>query len=198
MDPIYLRTHTAPETFNHSDFIANICKYYKPNVFLEYGVSTAIVSSNVSKYCKRVIGVDVNYHENMKNIHNFEFHKMTTREFKPILNNLNCKIDCCLIDADHESHSVFQDFCDVYPKMEDYGIIFLHDTFPVEEKYLLPTYCNDCYKVPYLIKHYFPKCEIFTCNVQPGLTMVKKMPVKNLEFHNVDKINYSDYEKYVL
>lgn len=180
--PIHLRTYTSPETFAHADFIANICKFYKPNVYIEYGLSTCITTSAVAPWCKRIIGVDIAHHSNMNLIPHLEFYKMKTSDFAPILNNMNVKIDVAFIDACHKSSVVVQDFNDIWPHMEDNGMIFLHDTFPVESHYLADHYCSDCYLVPSQLKAlYKDTIELVTIPIQPGLTMVRK--VKALDFH---------------
>ncbi len=192
--PIHLRSHTSPETFDHQTFIANICKFWKPNVYLEYGLSNCLTTSAVAPFCKKLIGVDVNHHSNMNTIPNLEFYKMTTSDFKPILDSLNIKIDVAFIDACHNSKVVVQDFHDIFPHLSENGMIFLHDTYPVDSIYLKPSYCDDCYKTPNVIKYFYgSQIEILTLPIQPGLTCVRKLPLIPLPFHDMN-IDFEIYK----
>ena len=182
--PIHLRNtpncppHFYPaETFDHPEFIASIAKWYKPNLFIEYGFGNGNSSSRVYEHCQRIISVDINNNPLTKTIPKLEFFNMNTREFKNVfLDSPNCPIvDMAFIDADHDSNVAFQDFEDLFPHIIENGIIFLHDTFPCDERWLAPGCCNDSYKVPRMIKaKYGNVCDILTIPIQPGLTVVRK------------------------
>lgn len=184
--PIHLRNMPWPaEIFDHPEFIESIAKWYRPNIFIEYGTGIGVVTQKVAPHCKRFIGVDLNRTivETM-GIKNLEFHQMTTREFKSkVLDNITETIDMAFIDADHDSKVAFQDFEDLFPKMTENGMIFLHDTYPCEEKWTSPTFCHDSWKVPNKIKRkYGHLCDVLTIPIQPGLTIVRKqtMPLAHM------------------
>jgi hypothetical protein len=179
-NPIHARNPDyVPEVFDHPNLIAYFCKWWKPEVYLEYGLSSCLTTKAVAPFCKRIIGVDVNHHPAMDTIPNLEFHRMKTSEFKPILDKLGVKLDVVFIDAWHESETVFQDFQDVFPHVAENGLIFMHDTYPCFPKYVAENYCWDAWKAPHLIKQmYGDQCEVLTIPVQPGLTMVKKLGPK--------------------
>lgn len=192
--PIHIRNpDVQPEVFDHASFIADMCKWWKPNVYLEYGLSTCLTTSRVSPYAKKIIGVDVNHHPNMDKIKNLSFYKMKTSEFKPILDSMNTVIDVAFIDACHESRIAFQDFKEIFPHVIEDGLIFLHDTYPCYPVYVEERFCHDCWKLPHLIKKEFgDRCEIITIPVQPGLTMVKKKE-KYLPWSDPKNIDYNLY-----
>jgi len=175
--PIHRRNIPGnPEIFDHPAFIASIAKWYKPNIFIEYGVAQGCATAIFAPFCKKVIGVDI------KNtckyvIPNLEFYEMDTRLFKTeVLNKIGNNVEMAFIDADHNAISAFQDFEDLFPHMIDNGIIFIHDTYPCEEKWTSSTACGDSWKVPFKIKEkYGSQCEILTIPIQPGLTMIKKV-----------------------
>jgi predicted O-methyltransferase YrrM len=102
---------------------------------------------------------------------------MSTREFKTtFLDKLREPIDMAFIDADHTSTVAFQDFEDLFPHLIESGIIFMHDTYPCDKKFLISEYCGDAWRVPDMIKaKYGRECEVLTIPIQPGLTMVRKV-----------------------
>ena len=64
-----------------------------------------------------------------------------------------------------------------FEKLIDNGIIFLHDTYPCDERCTSQIFSGDSWKVPDMIREkYGNVCDIFTVPVQPGLTMVRKHP----------------------
>ena len=174
--PIHLRNIPWPaEIFDHPQFIASIAKWYRPNLFVEYGTGHGIATKVYAPYCKRILGVDLN-HADAHKIPNLTFYQMTTRRFKTeVLDKLTETIDMAFIDADHDWKVAFQDFEDLFPKMTENGIIFLHDTYPCEKKWTDPIFCHDSWIVPFKIKEkYGAICDVFTIPIQPGLTMVRK------------------------
>ena len=194
--PVHLRnpdTYKA-EVFDHPGFIAEMCKWWKPKVFLEYGLSSCPTTSRIYPHCEKVIGVDMKYHPNMAKIPNLEFYEMKTSDFKAILDQMKTKVDIAFIDACHKSEVAFKDFKDVFPHVIEDGLIFLHDTYPMSAKYTDPVFCDDCWKLPHLIQQFYgDKCEVLTIPVQPGLTMVRKT-TKNLSWMNPETIDWSKYE----
>ena len=114
--PIHLRNIPWPmEIFDHPNFIASIAKFYKPNIFVEYGLSSCVATRVIHPHCIRYIGVDIEHHPSMDSIPNLEFYKMTTREFKTkILDDIDQPIEMAFIDADHHSEVAFQDFEDLF------------------------------------------------------------------------------------
>ncbi len=176
---IHLRNvpHGYPAVlFDHSEFIASIAKWYRPNLFVEYGVENGTATRIIAPHCKRLVGVDINPECN-HDIPKFEFYNVSTREFKTLfLDKLKEPIDMAFIDAEHTSGAAFQDFEDLFPHLIESGIIFMHDTYPCAKEYLITGYCGDVWRVPDMIKaKYGRECEILTIPIQPGLTMIRKV-----------------------
>ncbi len=161
------------EVLDHPNLIAYFAKWLKPNLFLEYGVREGETTRHISQYSKEVWGVDVV--QTGYTHPNFTQFKMSTREFKKILDEKKPVVDMAFIDADHKFTSVIEDFNDIFPYVIEDGLIFLHDTYPNEERYTNPIKCNDCWKVPGVLeKLYGRSIELLTVPVQPGLTIIKK------------------------
>lgn len=183
--PIHLRNIPWPaEIFDHPNFIASVAKFYRPCLFVEYGTGEGVATKVYAPYCKQVFGVDMGrVPSTQEEIPNLTFFKMSTREFKKtVLDRLPITIDMAFIDASHDSRDVWQDFEDLFPKMTENGIIFMHDTFPCMEEWATSTFSWDTWKVPRMIKEkYGNVCEVLTIPVQPGLTMVKKY-TKDLDY----------------
>lgn len=177
--PIHLRNIPPPtETFKHIMFLETMASWIKPNLYVEFGVRSGICISAIAPYCKVAHGVDiVEVSSDVLNRHdNTMFHKMTTDKYvETVLNKRKCVVDMVFIDANHESDQVMKDFEGVFPHVIEDGFIFLHDTYPYDKFMTSPSYCDDSYKVPNMIKEkYAQVCELVTLPFNPGLTIIKK------------------------
>ena len=167
--------HT-PIILDHTSLICYMAQYLKPNYYVEYGVNDCLNIMSVAKYCEKVIGVDLKYHENIKKIPNITFYNMNTREFGKVLKNMNIVVELVFIDACHQSQVVLEDFDDIYPYVIRNGFIFLHDTFPTEVKFTSDEYCSDSWRVPQILKEkYKDEIEGITLPFSPGLSMIRKL-----------------------
>lgn len=95
-------------------------------------------------------------------------------------------IGLAFIDGEHKFEQVKKDFDNTFNLLSDDGYIFLHDTYPPEESYVLNEYCADAYKMRQeLEKRDDVDCFTFNkmvaCNV--GITMARKRK-KNREYYN--------------
>ena len=179
--PIHLRNVPPPmETFDHPSFLAQMAKWIKPNLYVEFGIRHGTSLEQIAPYCKKIHGVDINpiNSELTNQFPQLVFHQMTTDEYvSDIINKMkpSPNIDMIFIDACHESNQVFKDFEGIFPFVMEDGFIFLHDTYPYNICMTAPDLCNDCYRVPYLIKNkYSNMCEMVTLPFNPGLTIIKK------------------------
>lgn len=174
--PIHLRNVPPPmETFDHSSMIMMLAKWIRPNLYVEFGVREGNNLMKVAPFCKKVHGIDISPMNVGPDIETFQ---MTTDAYvEAVLNKSNPKIviDMIFIDACHESTQVMKDFEGAFPYVIEDGFIILHDTYPYDEIMTQPNLCNDCYKVPILIKEkYGNMCELLTLPFNPGLTIIKK------------------------
>lgn len=173
-EPIYRRLLPPPdESVNHFFIINSILKQTNPNnkSYLEYGVRTGECLYKMSQLVKNSYGVDIQNPQILMS--NSQFFRMYTDVFsKEILPHLT--INYAFVDADHKFESAYNDFVNIYNKMENDGYIFLHDTYPCEPSFLTPGGCYDCYKTPIQIKKDFPGIQILTLPLNPGVTIVHK------------------------
>lgn len=149
--------------------IARVVELTSCKLYLELGASTGFNINEVSKYCNDCIGVDI---KDQRLYKNFEFHlKTTDLFFKDFDRNPNI----VFIDADHNFEQVKVDFVNSLNCLSEHGIIFLHDTDPVKQKYLLPMACGDSYKMHNWVKENYPDLNIITLPITiAGLTMVNR------------------------
>ncbi len=154
----------------HTDMIVQIVKSINCKNYLELGVYDGATLEKVSAVVPRVIGVDINDFRKNKNIG--EFHQTTTQNF---LNNFNEIVDVIFIDADHSFEAVKLDFKASLKNLNEFGIIMLHDTDPISEKYIAREHCEDSYKIIDWIKAEYPDMDVFTFPIsEAGLTVVKR------------------------
>jgi predicted O-methyltransferase YrrM len=89
--------------------------------------------------------------------------------------NFKEKVDIIFIDADHSFESVKNDFESSLKILNEFGIIILHDTDPISEKYLDKGYCGDSYKMIDWLKTEHPEMDVLTLPVsEAGFTIIKR------------------------
>jgi predicted O-methyltransferase YrrM len=155
---------------HHSDMIVQLVKSVNCQTYLELGIYDGSTLARVGQYIPRVIGVDIKDLRSNKNIG--EFHLSTTQDF---LKNFKEKVDVAFIDADHSFESVKEDFTSVLPIVNELGLIILHDTDPIDAKYLDKGYCGDSYKMIDWLKSEHPNLDVLTLPIsEAGLTIIKR------------------------
>lgn len=107
-----------------------------------------------------------------------EFYQMSTDDFSTnVLPNLNVVVDMVFIDACHTEEQCTRDFENIFPYVAEDGLIFLHDTYPYNELFTSPSYCDTAYQSAWKIRNhdfYKYRSELITIPVNPGLTIVRK------------------------
>lgn len=155
--------------YNHSDLIAEIVKQLNCQTYLELGVYDGHTLSKVSKYVNRVISVDIN---DIRIEKLGEFYLKNTDDFFSIFNEM---VDVIFIDADHNFESVKKDFINSLKILNEFGMIILHDTDPMEERLLESRYCSDSYKMDEWIRKNYANLDVITLPIsEAGLTLVKR------------------------
>jgi len=176
-DPLYRRLIPPPEeSVNHVKIITSIIEAldgHLDKTYVEYGVSTGISLEPVAALVRQAYGVDAREYKPKRS--NISFHQCYTDAFSfSTLPKLTFQY--AFIDADHSSRQVIEDFKHVFEHIQPGGYIFMHDTYPCEQRLLLPHYCNDCYLSPlYIKKEYAGRVELMTLPLNPGVTIVRKL-----------------------
>jgi hypothetical protein len=161
--------------YNHTELITEIVKQLNCSTYLELGIYDGTNLINVSKYVDRIISVDI---KDIRKQHVGEFHLKTTDEF---FENFNEMVDVVFIDADHNFESVKKDFKNALKILNEFGVIILHDTDPIELKYIDPGYCGDSYKMDGWVRENYPDLDIMTLPIsEAGLTLIKRKKDKRI------------------
>lgn len=155
---------------HHSDLIVQLVQSVNCKTYIELGIYDGSTLSRVAQFVPRVIGVDIK--DIRHNKHVGEFHLKTTQEF---FKDFKDTADVIFIDADHSFESVKVDFESSLNILNEFGIIILHDTDPIDIKYLSSGYCGDSYKMIDWLKLNHPELDVLTLPVsEAGLTIVKR------------------------
>jgi len=155
--------------FNHSDFIVELVKQLNCSTYLELGVYDGTTLSKVKNYVDRLISVDIT---DLRKEKIGEFFLGTTDDF---FKNFNDQIDFIFIDADHNFESVKKDFENAIKILSPLGMIVLHDTDPIEKKYLDQGYCSDSYKMDEWVRNNYLDLDIMTLPLtEAGLSLIKR------------------------
>jgi len=156
----YYETHTM---------VVHATNLMRPNIYLELGILDFVTINRVVPFVQKAIGVDISNKSLSLKHPSIEFHHMTTDEF--FEENKDLKIDFAFIDADHSYETCLKDFLNCEARLNELGIIAMHDTYPVD---LRDHWVGDCWKVVKYIKANLLQYETFTFPICPGLTLVRK------------------------
>jgi hypothetical protein len=149
-------------------------------VYVELGTRRFEQINRIAPYVDRAIGVDIlDKWKHLKNS-GIEFYHMSTDEFRFVwsdkdnVDNITL-IDALFIDANHSYKQSLQDFENFSPFVKLNGLIFLHDSYPPEEKYLDDKWCGGVWKTAKMIRWaYRKKFEIVTIPGNFGVSIIRK------------------------
>jgi predicted O-methyltransferase YrrM len=160
----------------HEDFIVELAKVVKPQVYIELGLYQCTLFNRILPYADKLIGVDIEKSagEYMKNSSKTEFFNLSTDEFIEYIKISPIQIDMLFIDADHSKEAVFKDFKNFFPFVRPHGLILLHDTHPENEYFKAKGYCGDGFKAIECLSNSTTDYEMVTIPVHPGLTICRK------------------------
>jgi hypothetical protein len=154
-----------------------MAKWIKPERYLELGVRDLRCFKAVSALPKESIGVDLNPLD-MKPSKSITLFRGCTDKYFESIKGSGLLFDMVFIDADHSHGQSLKDFINAQGFLLEDGFIFLHDTYPYNERMLSPDLCNDAYKTPLWIKKNMQdQFEIVTLPFNPGLTIIKKITI---------------------
>lgn len=175
MIEIYSRNQPPPiEKFDHTSFINFLAEWIRPESYLELGVRDGNNFNVISSKSKKSTAVDIN--PLMFNLpSNANFYLGSTDDFFRDLPKEE-KFDLIFIDADHSHEQSLKDFINSQNFLIEDGFVILHDTYPINQDYLDPNFCNDAYLTALYIKNNLSDSfESLTLPFHPGLTIVKKI-----------------------
>lgn len=156
--------------FTHTHLLIDLIRGCAYNSYLELGVSDGLNIREIPLYAQRVIGVDVN---DIVKDKNFEFYHCTTDEFFAFFKE---EIDLVFIDANHDIDFVKRDLLNSFTILSPNGLVVLHDTNPIDTRFVTHETCSDAYKIVGYVKNECPYLNIVTLPWEvTGISLVNRV-----------------------
>jgi hypothetical protein len=154
----------------YRNFVTTICKIFNSKTYLELGVRNGDTFSRIEAIVNKSVAVDLKKSFTPKKGIFFEG---TTDDFFTQNKDI---FDLIFIDANHDFDFVRSDLENSIKILSKKGVIILHDTDPIEIKFLSHGSCSDSYKiVDYLYLNHSTNFDIFTFPIgKEGLTIIKR------------------------
>ena len=155
---------------HYSELIKSILHLTNCQTYLEIGVfegDNIYIARNEVKKCVAVDTEDL-----LKDKDDIIFYHTNSDEF--FLKNTDT-FDIIFIDGDHHSVQVIKDFENSLKVLNEFGIIIIHDTDPIDERLIRDAYCSDSYKiVDYILSRHY-ELNIMTFPItEMGLSFVMR------------------------
>jgi len=159
--------------------------YYNSGDLVEIGCgeSSIYFSKLAEKYNRRCFHCEYSRSgvENMKNTKGYfgKNSKVYTGKSDDFFKDVNLPtIALGFIDGDHTYEQVKKDFFNLSNYVVKNGFIFLHDTYPPDKSWTVPSKCGTVYKLREQLETWVGVFEVFTFTrsaFDVGLTIVKKL-----------------------
>lgn len=148
----------------------------KPSLHLEIGVHTGGSIASVYKHCDKIHAVDIdpNSLRSIEHYEKVEFFPLCSDDYFAQLPD-DIIFDTAFIDGDHSFETVKRDFDNTFKRLSKNGLVFLHDTCPLDDSYKVPEHCGDAWKFADRCINESPLYEMLTLPYHPGLTIVRKL-----------------------
>lgn len=148
---------------------------FKPHTYMELGVRSGHTFNYVAPFVERAVACDCGSMNKIASPSSVvEHYNMTTDELAKIWKD---PIDFLFIDADHNYLQVMKDFQNFSKFVrQNTGLIFMHDTYPINAKLCGDGYCSDAWKAAKYIRGNWSKCyEIITLpGPYAGMSIIRK------------------------
>ncbi len=159
------------------DLILELVMLFKPKTYCEIGVKKGYVYNRVAPLVERAVAVDIAPFRGIYKKKGAIHFQMSSDDFVQEWGKQEDKvIDFLFIDGDHSKRQVLRDFIglEVYVP-EHTGLIFLHDTYPINEKLCQKRYCGSAWKAVRSLRNSSYKLEMVTLpGPRAGLTIIRK------------------------
>lgn len=156
----------------HAPIIAAVVAAYgrhRPPVYVEIGVDRGHTMRAVAPHAQVAHAVDVTFASLSAPLpENVVRHEMPSEEFWR--RRESGLADVVFIDGDHSKQAVLRDIANALLCLNADGTIIVHDTFPVEERWVR-SHCGDGYRVIDAL-HGSPLVDCATLQLFPGLTFI--------------------------
>jgi hypothetical protein len=156
--------------FKHTELLISLirgCEYYN---YLELGVSDGLNIKAIVPHVRKCIGVDIN---DVVQDKTFDFHHCMTDEFFVYFKE---DIDLVFIDANHDFEFVKRDLLNSFSLLTPNGLAVLHDTNPLDTRFITHETCSDAYKIVDYVKNECPYLNIVTLPWEvTGISLVSRV-----------------------
>jgi len=132
------------------DLMAELVRLFAPNTYVEVGVQRGYTFNFIAPMVQRAVAVDIQDMPCVIDRPNVQKHVAPSAEFAAIW---HAPIDFLFIDADHRKEAVLADFDLLSPFVRNgTGLIFLHDTHPVQDSLLSDRFCSNAWEAAWVIR----------------------------------------------
>ena len=165
-----MRTFT-PESANefYRSFLEFFCSWFRPDSYLEIGLSSGFTFRRLMPFCGRMDGVDPAVPSLPHLDPKCRLFPMTSDEF--FRRHPDERYDLVFIDGCHEHRQVLRDVRNSLACLASNGVIVAHDMLPPSREVTDPGGCGDAYKAAIELRQ-DRSLEVFTLPVMYGVTLI--------------------------
>lgn len=173
----------TPAEYRQMEFVnllIEFAKLFKPVTYVEIGVKRGFTLTRMAPYVKKAIGVDPAISGGNYGIGNVTALPVTSQQYAKELAAKQTApfIDFLFIDGDHKCEAVLADVMAFMPFVKTgTGLIFLHDTHPVNKELTANGYCHDAWVAADTLHqvHFGPDLEVITLpGPWAGMSIIRK------------------------
>lgn len=173
----------TPAKYRNMEFrglIGELMILFQPKSYLELGVKNGYTFNVLSPLVNNAYAVDIKQQKSVIINPNVEFFECSTAKFFENFSHRKEKIDFIFIDADHKKESVICDIAIAKDLVTPFtGLIFAHDTFPINEELTSQGRCHNAWEAIRDIKQYCQQWELEILTLPgpwAGLTIIRYTP----------------------
>lgn len=178
-----IRTPKKYREMEFKNLLVEFANLLKPKVYVEIGIKKAYTFNAMVPLVEKAIGIDIdiNCYDYMNISDKSRFFQGNSKQFvDSYIEEWRGKeiIDFLFIDGDHKYESVLKDFYALIPYVKTHtGLMFMHDTYPTNEKLLSNGYCSNAWKAANEIhQNFLFEIEIVTIpGPWAGLSILRKL-----------------------
>jgi hypothetical protein len=164
-------------SMEYREAMIEIIKVAKPHTYVEIGIWKAQTFNAIAPLVQRAIAVDTNGCGRVNKLPHVETYPLLSDHFFELWKD---PIDICFIDADHSYEAAMKDFKNAARFIRPgTGMIFMHDTHPIDAGMVVPTKCGTAHRTAWEIRT-SPEFKDFEIATFPwggaGLSVVRYAP----------------------
>jgi hypothetical protein len=155
----------------HAPIIAAVAASYAKPTYIEIGVWKGDCLAQVAPVCGEAHGVDVSFDRLESDVAGARLWEMTSDAFFEAYDGP--RPDLVLVDGDHDYEQARRDAHNALEVLDDNGVLFMHDSWPVFRAATERMVCGGVHRVIEEL-HADAGLEVATIRRWPGLSMVTR------------------------